>query len=817
MRNKLYKLSALIAGLTLLISCRLQRELYSVENKDKLLLNKYSVKLEKNNAKENLNVSEYSLGEYVKQKPNRKFILSRWMPYTSIYLRAQDHFKKPNHEIKIKNKLNKLEKKFEKKIDKAVNNSEKIQNLNTKKTKKTQTLNDKMTVGNAVMQSLNQAPVWVNDSLTNLSIKQLRLFLESNGFFHPEIKCSKKSRRNKRAENIIYEVKENKPHTIKNINYDISDTTILQLLTLHAKESFLKIKDNYSVNNISQERERIHNLLKNNGYFDFQRQFITFRIDTTIKDFEVYIDLEIKNPLLKRHTQYTLNNISVFIDVEEGTSFDTVHFNGINYFQNPEKKYSKKILDEEIILSKGDVFSQDKSRFTKNNLGSLDIVKFVNINFSKSDSSNLNAFITIKTFKKFQMNTEIGGNLNVVNTQVIPGPYINYKIKDRQIFQGFESLELNTLFGFQGLVNYANPDSLFLSRELGSTLTMSFPKLLIPSFIKNSSLLKRQNPFKNNIYKQTRLNIGYKNILRQEFTRTNFNLNIKYEWRKGQNEQFNFSPLELNFVNTPTKTKTFETYLDNLAKNNGINFKQSFISTIISNAAFGYTWNNIDVTKNKKATMIKFNAEIGGLLANAIDHLGNNNDSLLNLPFTKYFKLSTDLRKYFPLTKYSNLVARTALGYEQNILNSSFLPFEKYFYTGGVSSNRAWRFGTLGPGNYNPIDDEAKESVKPGEILFEANLEYRTKIYGVFNTAFFIDAGNVWSNSDTDSRPNTQLDIKNLYNAIGVGAGTGLRFDFSLLIARFDFAWKIFDPAEQGFVKYKINNALFNFGIGYPF
>jgi hypothetical protein len=341
-----------------------------------------------------------------------------------------------------------------------------------------------------------------------------------------------------------------------NINYDIADPQIEEVILRESDNSFLKKGDNFSVLNITNERERIYNILKNNGYFDFQRQYLNFRIDTTIKKNSVYLDLEIKNPSGRNHVQYTIEKINLMIDVEDPSLVDTIIYKGINYFYNPKSRYSKKILNDEIALEIGDNYSQDKARFTKNNLGNLDIIKFVNINFSKSDSARLSAYITIKTLKKYQINTELGGNLNVSSAQAIPGPFINFKVKDRKIFRGFESLELNSIASIQGQVNYAQPDRLYRSREIGSILTMSFPRLLIPRFIQEADFLQRQNPFKNNIYKKTRLNIGYNNLQREEFTRENFNFSVRYEWKKGINEKFNFSPLELLFVETKNKTQT---------------------------------------------------------------------------------------------------------------------------------------------------------------------------------------------------------------------------------------------------------------------
>jgi outer membrane protein assembly factor BamA len=107
---------------------------------------------------------------------------------------------------------------------------------------------------------------------------------------------------------------------------------------------------------------------------------------------------------------------------------------------------------------------------------------------------------------------------------------------------------------------------------------------------------------------------------------------------------------------------------------------------------------------------------------------------------------------------------------------------------------------------------------------------------GFFNIAAFIDAGNTWlwrsktinENNDGDGVDDGIFRIKSFVKEIAVGAGLGLRLDFSFLILRLDGAYKIIDPARPDgdrFVADEITfNNLFdrqlfnlNIGIGYPF
>lgn len=817
MQVKIFKYIILFIGVTTLLqSCRLHRELHKDSNKDKHLLTRSKLDFEKNNKESDPNVNTYVIEDYIKQHPNRSFIINRWKPYTGIYLRSKDRFDSDRYK---KNKLEaiaKTNKRFENKKIKNPKDSSKIE---IKRIKKISKLTNELEIGTSLMQSINEPPAWFSDSLASLSYQQISLLMESHGYFEAQVDTITKLKRKNRVKNITYKVTANRPHKITSIKYDVTDDNIRALLKSNEDQSFLQENDNYRVNNISNERDRIYTLLKNNGYFDFHRQYVSFSIDTTKNRYKATIDVKVRNPAGSSHVQYRIDQVKVYIDKEKNNLEEPIIYNDVLYYHAPEKKYSKKILNDEIAIKPNELFSQEKSRFTKNNIGSLDIVKFININYLKTDSSNLTAFITIKTQKRFQVTSELGASLNVNAGQSIPGPYINFKIKDKKLFKGFESLEFNTNYTIQGQVSITQPDSLYTSREFGGAFTLKFPRLLIPNFIQKSDLLKRQNPFANNIYKQTKLNLGYSNVHRQEYSQSKFGVSMKYEWKKGEHQRYNLNLFDLSILNTPMITEEFSNYITALSERNGINIKQSFETTLLSNLTIGYMWNNIDMTQNKNSTMVRAGAELGGIIPHIIDNFSNADGKIFYLPFSKYYKLTADARKYIPVTKYSNLVLRIAGGFEKNILGSNFLPYEKYFFTGGVSSNRAWASRRIGPGNYNPSTSSAenRDFVKPGEILLEGNIEYRTKIYGFFHTAFFIDASNVWTNKEEESRPGSQFDITNIHNSIAIGAGSGIRLDFSLLILRLDLAWKIFDPATQKLVPFEILNPLYNLGIGYPF
>jgi outer membrane protein assembly factor BamA len=103
-----------------------------------------------------------------------------------------------------------------------------------------------------------------------------------------------------------------------------------------------------------------------------------------------------------------------------------------------------------------------------------------------------------------------------------------------------------------------------------------------------------------------------------------------------------------------------------------------------------------------------------------------------------------------------------------------------------------------------------------------STLEHRFPIYSFVLGSLFVDAGNVWLRQASEDFPKGEFNFDTFYKQIAIDAGLGLRFDFSFFILRLDVAVPIhnparetaawFNPADVGF-----RNAIWNFGIGYPF
>ncbi|MBK9798444.1 MAG: BamA/TamA family outer membrane protein [Bacteroidetes bacterium] len=148
------------------------------------------------------------------------------------------------------------------------------------------------------------------------------------------------------------------------------------------------------------------------------------------------------------------------------------------------------------------------------------------------------------------------------------------------------------------------------------------------------------------------------------------------------------------------------------------------------------------------------------------------------------------------------------------------MPFVKSFYGGGVNDIRAWKTRRLGPGSL-PNDYESLVD-QTGDMKIEFNLEYRYNVYKYLNAATFVDAGNIWLLKKDENAPGANFTTQNFIRDMALGAGFGLRFDFSFFVIRLDAAYPVYDPAYAQEDRWLIKNPQLkeitvNFGIGYPF
>ena len=783
--------------------------------------------------KGNHTISDSELDALIPQKPNRRLLGLPLFPYVGLYRFGQLFY---NREEKQR-KVIEVTQNYQKESRLHENSAAKLEKIQRRYAKKLERAQTRVEKGNFWMRVLGEAPVYFNLADVEKNAEKMQKYLYNNGFFKATVNFKPDTIFNRIR--VTYLVKENRPTILNKINYIVNNDLADSILNASLKDAVLVAKKRYDGDSFEEERIRIETLLRNQGYFGFSRQNITYLVNDTIT-----------NP--KTDSLYKLVDINIRVDLPSG-KVDTVRYtiSSVNFEVVPplgmpdslfrksnftrqkinysftDKKFSTYILDSKIQVRPGEYYSQQKERDTQRQLSLTDQFRFINYSY-KLDSTGHGIQGTFKAIPldKYQFSTDVG--LNVIQLQGAPGPFANFSYKIRNVFNGLENFEANVRGGIELVPGFLSNRQIYRSEEIGINTSLLFPRLLLPgNFFQRK--FSGYNP-------RTQVGLGYNFVKRPEYARTNFKTAMTYSWQPNNFTLYNLSLIDLNVLNTSRKDSAFSKLLDDLYLQ-GNNLRNSFLKSFVSDVNFTYVYNTNSISgPPKNARYFRVSLESGGTSLNILPGQKQLIKNIFqdSLQFYKYLRWNIDFRRYWPVGRKSAFVARINSGAIYSYGDNKVPPYEKYFFAGGSNSLRAWLPRRLGPGSSTPKLTATNFSIEaPGEFLLEGNLEWRgylAHFFGDINYAFFIDAGNVWNNnsSGSDDAKKQEFKANTFVKDIAIGSGFGIRYDLSFFILRFDFGIKVYDPSVQRFIldefdfgkpfnRTQSNFLNVNLGVGYPF
>ena len=652
---------------------------------------------------------------------------------------------------------------------------------------------------NRTLRSIGEAPVLLDMHKTELTVNDLRQELRNEGFLHAEVLADTTIHGQKA--DVTYWISPGEPYFIHNLEYEIDDPEIRQLLAADSVNRLLSSGMKFDVSKLDAERKRISAILTDNGYYRFHKEFITYQADT-MRNSQL-IDITLRLGLYRQnnrpdtlHTRYTMRHISY---ASGDPSDQHLHL-------RPH------VLDECTHLEEGQLYSATGLQNTYNHFGRLQAVKYTNINFRQDpDSAFLDCDIQLQTNKPSTLSFQPEGT----NTAGDLGAAASLTYQNRNLFRGSELLSLEVRGAYEairGLEGYSNQDFI----EYSAQARLQFPRFIAP-------FISRQFRQSNNATSEVSLLYDLQD--RPEFHRRLLSAAWRYRWNNPhRHDRYQLDLLDLNYVFMPWISSTFRSqYLDNESNRNAIlryNYEDLFITKI----GFGYSYSKGNIA-------VKTNVETSGnLLSLASRTFGNTKDDMghyrvFNIAFAQYVKADIDLTRSIVIDPNNQLVLHLGFGIAFPYGNSTVLPFEKRYFSGGANSVRGWSVRSLGPGKYKERDGRINFINQTGDMKLDLNAEYRTHLFWKLGGAFFIDAGNIWTLRDYNIQPGGQFRLKDFPSQIAASYGVGLRLNFDYFILRFDLGMKAINPAyeEDDEEHYPIihprfsRDYAFHFAVGLPF
>lgn len=659
-------------------------------------------------------------------------------------------------------------------------------------------------------------------------------YSENKGYFNAKAKYDTVSK-NKKAQ-VIYTLNPGGRYLISNVNFPADSSEINKEVQVLKEKTLLKTGNPFDLDVIKAERQRIDDGLKDRGFYYFNPDNIIVQADSTVSkkknDVELIVKLKDNTPQLAKE-QFTIDKVVVFPnynlrDVKRGKysipmnadSLKAYEYNDI-YVVDPQKKFKPRVFDRALYFEKGDLYNRKDHNLSLNRLISLGVFKFVKNEFVVSDSLNhkFDAYYVLTPRELQSLRLEALGRTNSAN---YAGSELNLNWTQRNFFHGAEQFKASVYGAFD--VQIGGPEDAENIFRAGANAQLSIPRIVAPfRFNSSSAFVPRTN-----------IKLGYEFQNRTSLYSLNtFNALFGYQWKENVRKEHELNVIDVSLIDPANQTPKFialseqNTYLKRITERQlifGPTYSYTYSTTMLPRKNTFYYKGMLDLAGN-----------ITGLITGANVKEGKEKN-IFGIPFSQYAKIENDVRFYHKFTEKTSLATRVIAGVALPYGNSEHIPFSRQFFVGGSNSIRAFRARTLGPGSFDPRTENSTRAAfdQAGDIKLEMNSEYRANLFKFLNVAAFVDAGNIWLvNDDIDDtgkniRPGGKFS-KDFLSEIAVGAGVGLRLDFSILILRLDLAMPLrvpyyekgdrwaFDRINFGDSNWRRDNLILNIAIGYPF
>lgn len=678
--------------------------------------------------------------------------------------------------------------------------------------------------------SVANDPVILDTNLCHSSLEQMDLYLQNKGYFSNTLGFTVNSGRV--SATVRYNIEAGKEYRLRVIRSTVRDSILQLFMNQHFTESLLEEGMVYDVDQLDDERDRIVRLLKDYGYYGFSKEYISYRIDSTVGDGRMDVEMVIANPPgLESHPRYRVSRIYIHTDYdplkEMSKDRDTIVVADKSLdFEKPPALYyiisdgelivNPDVLIQNLFIDPGMYFSISSVERTYRRLSDLRLFRLVNIQIkdanNETDHANRGLICDIRLspakLNAFSIETE---GTNSAGDLGIAG---NLVYENRNLFHGAETfnVRLKGAMEVQRVPDGAEEEFLiFNTFETGIQAGLKFPRFLLP--VNLDQFPRLYEPYTN-------FDLSYNIRQRPNYRRIASKLAFGYEWKESNTRRHILYPADLNAVNIISDS-TFDPGAF------GPLYEAQYSDHLSAALKYSFIYNSQPVAGGGNFLYFRGNFSSSGNflnLAHGILNIEAGDDgyySLMKIRYAQYIRIDGDLRFYQVLLPGQSMAYRFAAGVGVPYGNSDVLPFEQGFFAGGANGMRGWEVRSLGPGGY--IDPDNSRYDKIGDLMIEANVEYRFPVYRYLKGALFTDAGNIWLLEPNSSFPDGHIELGTLASEIAIDAGIGFRLDFGFFLFRIDSAMPVRDPGRSKGERWmsvssmQFSDLVWNFGIGYPF
>lgn len=696
-----------------------------------------------------------------------------------------------------------------------------------------------------LVRAFGSTPVLMNSTAPDLHVTVGENLLRKRGYFNGKITYEKLAQRNPKKMRLQYSVDMGRLWLLDSIRYVNFPPTADSLIRANLDKAIIHKGDAFDVSTLEQERKRITDLFRNNGYYYYQNNDASYLADTTLTyglaSMRLQMADSVSNRVLRKWDigTITINLQRQFMDsLSRQSRFRDIIVN----YNGSHKPLRLRTITNDLKIWPGTVYNNELVEKTQQQLNSSGVFAATNFAFTPRDTTDtcsiLDMTINCVFDKPYDFYIEAYGK---GKTSGRYGPEAIVGLTKRNVFRGGEKFDLRLHGSYEWSASSDDDgrDRLGLNNyEYGAETSLQFPRLVNPFATPPRKRWAREErkiaaaAEKGLVYvpkvprtyyttPSTTLKASVDVLNRAKyFKRHVVSGELTYQWQPNERNSYSFSPLTLTYEYMHNVTDRYLELIDSVPY-----LEVSLADQFIPKMLFQYTFMSPARYKSpiKVWTTV---SEASNILSAGYAafgrHWSEKDKKLFKNPFAQFVKIDANMTKVWSLSEKSSVAAHVNVGTLWAYGNSRFAPYTEQFYVGGANSIRAFNVRQIGPGRYRSTQRRRSYVEQTGDIKFQCNVEYRPHLVGSLYGALFLDAGNVWTMHYDDGRPEGYFRVKNVLKEMALGTGVGIRYDLGYFMLRLDWGVGLHVPYETGktgfynISKFKDAQA-FHLAIGLPF
>lgn len=414
-----------------------------------------------------------------------------------------------------------------------------------------------------LLKRVGEPPAIIDSLRTLKSEERLSYYYGTKGYFNNTVSSSVNPVKRKQRATLDYHIDLGKPYMIDTLATNITSMAIDSLYQASRSESLVKEGDQFDLARFNEERERLTNIFRNSGVYNFQESSINYDIerDTLQVNDDQKMEVVLNISDLRNSTDSTVNKeykinrfekINIYADYQleaANDSLQSIDFREYTIYFKNKLKYRPKALTDAIFFQKDSIYRDLDEIRSKRQIVNLNTFKYPSFELvPDSTGTRLTSNIYLVPRSKFSLDAAL--ELSRSNIQQV-GLGFSGSVITRNVFGGAETLSLSAR-GSIGILADDQDLEDNLTSEIGGDINLTFPRIWFP--INTEKII----PFY--MVPQTRFSVGTNFQRNIGLDRQSLNSILAYNWSPDNFRKNTIELLNIEFVENQAIEEYFQVY-----------------------------------------------------------------------------------------------------------------------------------------------------------------------------------------------------------------------------------------------------------------